>query len=652
VNYSAFISYSSADVAHARWLHRALETYKLPARSRTEHPALRPDGRRLKPVFRDRDELSASHDLGAAIRRALSECEALIVLCSPSAARSKWVNAEVEEYQRLGRGEHIFCLLVEAQENGSIEGCFPPALLGEDGTEPLAADLREAKDGRTAAKLKIVAGILGLDFDKLRQREQSRRHRQLAIVAAASLSGLVLTSGLAIAAYVARNEAIQQRDLARVRTATAEQTVAFVKSMFEVADPTEARGSTITAREILDGARSRYRISLRNEPVVQSEIALTLSEVYAALGLFRQSDEIAGSLPAAGLADPQVASRSRIVRAESLFRRGEFAQAVIGFRAALQAQQAAGEKDPALVSRAVTGLGQSLSAVDEFDKAGRVLQQALKVDTARGDAGRRDVARDLEAIGLNSYYAGDLTAAAATITRANAIRLSLEGDKSPSVSDNLNTLAAIAHAQGRRDDAEKLYRSRLTIDEQVLGKDHPDVAITLNNIARVLVERRAFAEAGPLLERAIVITRRQRGDAYEDLAYMLGNLAMVERASGKVGKAETLLREAVAIGRAQQHPSLAPNLTELAGVLCDERQFKEAERLLDSAEPVMETDYPDEAWRSAWLRLTRATCLLDDGRKDAARPIAAAEYPVIAAKWPAGTYYRVEADSLRKALGS
>ena len=57
VNYSAFISYSSADVAHARWLHRALEAYKLPARSRTEHPALRPDGRRLKPVFRDRDEL-------------------------------------------------------------------------------------------------------------------------------------------------------------------------------------------------------------------------------------------------------------------------------------------------------------------------------------------------------------------------------------------------------------------------------------------------------------------------------------------------------------------------------------------------------------------------------------------------------------------
>jgi tetratricopeptide (TPR) repeat protein len=652
LNYSAFISYSSADVAHARWLHRALESYKLAANSGIEHPALRPDGRRLKPVFRDRDELSASHDLGASIRRALSECEALIVLCSPAAARSKWVNAEVEEYQRLGRAARTFCLLVEAQENGSIEGCFPPALIGEDGSEPLAADLRSQMDGRTAAKLKIIAGILGLDFDRLRQREQSRRHRQLALVAAASLGGLVITSGLAVTAYLARNEAIKQRDLARVRTATAEQTVSFVKSMFEVADPSEARGSTITAREILDGARSRYRMSLRNEPVVQSEIALTLSEVYAALGLFRQSDEIAGSLPAAGLADPQVASRRQIVLAESLFRRGDFEHAVTGFRGALNAQQAAGENDPALVSRAATGLGQALSAVNEFDKSDAVLRLALKVDTQRGDPGRRDVARDLEALGLNRFYAGDLDGAAATITRANAIRLALEGAKSPSVSDNLNTLAAIAHQQGRRADAEKLYRSRLAIDEQVLGRNHPDVAITLNNLARVLIERRAFAEAGSDLERAIAITRRQRGDAYEDLGYMLGNMALVERAQGHSDKAETLLRDAIAIGQAQNHPSLAPNMAELAGLLCDRREFAEADQLLEKAEPVMQADYPGDAWHPAWLRLTRSKCLLGEGRTKDARQIEAAEYPKVAAFWPAGTYYRVEADRLRGLVGS
>jgi tetratricopeptide (TPR) repeat protein len=650
VIYSAFISYSSKDAVHARWLHRALESYKLPANSRVDHPAVRPDGQRLKPVFRDRDELSAAHDLGASIRRALAQCDALIVLCSPASARSQWVDAEVQEFQRLGRSGRIFCLLVEAGKDGSIEHCFPPSLRGDDGTEPLAADLRKQMDGRTAAKLKIVAGIVGLDFDRLRQREQSRRNRQLMLIAAASLAGLVVTSSLAVAAYLARNEAIEQRDLARVRTATAEQTVAFVKSMFEVADPSEARGSTITAREILDGARQRYRTALRNEPVVQSEIALTLSEVYGSLGLFEQSDEITETIPSAGLKDPQVALRWHIVRGESLFRRGEFEGAAVAFRTGLRTQQAIEQNNPALMSRALNGLGQALSALDEVEQSDDALREALKIDTQRGDAGRRDVARDLEALGLNRFYDGDLDAAERGITRANEIRLSLEGENSPSVSDNIGTLASIAYLEGRGADAEKLFRSRLAIDARVLGKDHPDVAITLNNLARVLIERRAFADAAPLLERAVAITRRQRGDAYEDLAFMLGSLGIVRRVEGQAGEAEALLREAIAIGRQQQHRSLAPNMVELASLLCGRRQFADATALLADATPIMKADYPGDAWRPAWLRLTRAQCLLDAGRAGDARAMAGNGFATIAQRWPAGSYYRDQADRIAQAL--
>jgi tetratricopeptide (TPR) repeat protein len=460
----------------------------------------------------------------------------------------------------------------------------------------------------------------------------------------------VVTSSLAIAAYLARNEAIEQRDLARVRTATAEQTVAFVKGMFEVADPSEARGSTITAREILDGARARYRTALRNEPVVQSEIALTLSEVYGSLGLFSQSDGIAGSVPAAGLADPLVASRWHIVRGESLFRRGAFEQAAAEFRTGLRVQQAAGQDQPALRSRAYSGLGQALSAVDQIEQSDAALHQALAIDTRRGDAGRRDVARDLEALGLNRYYAGELDAAKEGIARANRLRLALEGPNSPSVSDNIGTLASIAYLEGRGADAEKLFRSRLAIDQRVLGKDHPDVAITLNNLARVLVERRAFEDAEPLLTRAIAITRTQRGDAYEDLAFMLGSLGIVRRAQGRTGEAETVLRESVAIARQQRHRALAPNMIELAGLLCAQRQFAEAAALLDSASPVLAADYPDDAWRPAWLRLTRARCLLDAGRASEARQIASGGFAAIAERWPDGTYYHNLADALARDL--
>ena len=151
------------------------------------------------------------------------------------------------------------------------------------------------------------------------------------------------------------------------------------------------------------------------------------------------------------------------------------------------------------------------------------------------------------------------------------------------MSDNVGTLASIAYLEGRGADAEKLFRSRLAIDERVLGKDHPDVAITLNNIARVLVERRAYSSARPLLERAVAITRQQRGDAYEDLAFMLGSLAIVRRVDGRAGEAEALLREAIAIGREQEHRSLAPNMVELASLLCTRRQFAEGTALLARA---------------------------------------------------------------------
>ena len=654
MRYSAFISYNHRDARWAGWLHRALEQYRVPKHLWGQPSPWGEIGARLPPVFRDREELASSADLAASVQAALAEAATLIVVCSPNSAQSKWVDQEVRAFIDSGRRDRVLCVIVDGEPHSGDPAteCLPPVLLAGDGPEPLAADARKHGDGRDLAKLKLLAGILTVPFDDLRRREAHRRQRRLALIAGASLFGMVVTSGLAIAAYLARAEAIEQRDIARTRTATAEQTVAFVKSMFEVADPSEARGSTITAREILDGARQRYRTALRNEPVVQSEIALTLSEVYGSLGLFDQSDEIARTLPAAALKDPQVASRRDIVRGESLFRRGEFEQAASAFHAALRGQHHAEQVNAALVSRALNGLGQSLSAIDEFDRADAKLNSALKIDTLRGEAGRRDVARDLEALGLNQFYAGDLDPAQRTITRANQIRLSLEGENSPSVSDNIGTLASIAYLQGRGADAERLFRSRLAIDQRVLGKDHPDVAITLNNLARVLIERQALSEAGPMLTRAIAITRSQRGDAYEELAFMLGSMGLVERAQGRTAQAEASLREAIAIGSQQEHRSLAPNMVELASLLCERRQFGAATKLLNEASPIMSTDYPDDAWRPAWLKLTRARCLLDAGRKDEARRLSTAALPAIQQRWPAGTYYRARADRMQAGLGA
>lgn len=224
--YRAFISYSHRDKAWANWLHKALETYRVPSRlvgTKTAHGQV---PRRLNPIFRDREELASATDLGREVNEALAQSENLIVLCSPSSAVSRWVNQEVLAYKRMGRGERIFCLIVDGEPAATdmpgreAEECFCPALRcvpdsnGQptiERTEPIAADVRPGQDGKQHAKLKLIAGMLDVGFDALVHREAQRRRHRLLAVTAASLVGMAIAAGLAITAYIARNEARQRQ---------------------------------------------------------------------------------------------------------------------------------------------------------------------------------------------------------------------------------------------------------------------------------------------------------------------------------------------------------------------------------------------------------------------------------------------------------
>src|SRR5262249_141462 len=86
--YRAFISYSHRDKGAATRLHRALESYWIPSKLAGKTTAVGVVPRRLKPIFRDRDELPASADLGAQLNAALSSSMFLVVICSPASARS------------------------------------------------------------------------------------------------------------------------------------------------------------------------------------------------------------------------------------------------------------------------------------------------------------------------------------------------------------------------------------------------------------------------------------------------------------------------------------------------------------------------------------------------------------------------------------
>jgi hypothetical protein len=114
-HYRAFISYSHHDSAICAKLHRRLESYRTPKELLREHAGEATVPERLHPVFRDRDELATSSSLPAAIKDALRRSENLVVICSPAAAASKWVNAEVAHFVEMGRSSRSHPVIVAGE---------------------------------------------------------------------------------------------------------------------------------------------------------------------------------------------------------------------------------------------------------------------------------------------------------------------------------------------------------------------------------------------------------------------------------------------------------------------------------------------------------------------------------------------------------
>ena len=190
--YPVFISYSHRDERWAKWLHKAIEGYPVPKPLVGRKAPGGPIPAKIFPVFRDRDELASSADLPSALREALAQSANLIVLCSPAAARSRYVNQEIIEFKRLGRTDRILPLIVDGEPYAKVleDECFPPALrfevdaagrLTDRPAEPVAADLRPEADGKENAKLKLIAGVLGVPFNELRQRELIAARRRARI---------------------------------------------------------------------------------------------------------------------------------------------------------------------------------------------------------------------------------------------------------------------------------------------------------------------------------------------------------------------------------------------------------------------------------------------------------------------------------------
>lgn len=644
--YSAFISYNHRDAKFAAWLLKQLEGYRIPPRIRGRDSGLGILGERLPPVFRDREELAASSDLAQSVRDALDVSASLIVICSANSAKSRWVNEEIRYFTRLGRRHRVQCLIVGGEPNASRlagadteQECLPPALFEDGGQEPLAADIRPGHDPRAVARLKLIAGLIGVGYDELAQREAHRRQRRLLLALGAASTGFVAMAGLATFALISRAEAVKQRDIARQKTITAERTVDFVKSLFMVSDPSEAQGETITAREILDRGAQRIRTELANEPTVRAELSTTLGEVYAGLGLYRQGEallNVANGLPGV---DPITRARQAAALGEAHTRQGRYEDAIMVHRSGLAILKSASDPAPDVEARLLIGLGEAQSSIDRFAEADRNLSSALRLESARLPAGDPGLARVKEALAVNAYFAGKPADARRLLEDALAMRLAAQGGRHPKVSEDLNFLGVIAYEQRDSRAAETYYRRALETDRVVLGEEHPDVAFTTSNLARIILEKRDFAEAARMYDRVITIALRDRDATHDDFAFHFANLALAELGLGNLAEADRQFQKAWAAADLHKHRNRGPILADRADIACTQGRTSEGLAMLARAEPLMKADYPDDAWRSAWVTAVRGRCLAAGGDKPAARRALVAAAPAIRERWAPGTLY-------------
>jgi tetratricopeptide (TPR) repeat protein len=511
----------------------------------------------LAPVFRDRDELPSATDLNAKVAEALAQSANLIVICSPRAAASRWVNEEVLGFKRLGRADRVFCLIVDGEPNASDlpgradEESFAPALryvLGADGqptaqrTEPIAADARAGKDGKANAKLKLISGLLGVGFDELRQRELQRRNRRMALVTALALVVMAVTTALAISAVIARRSADVARQAAERRQKQAEGLVEFMLGdlsdkldgvhrldiMQSVDDKAMEYFASLPTADVTDAALAQRVTALKKIGSVRMDQGKTTAALQAYEAAAKLASRLLQRAPGDAGREASYANAVKLVGNTYWFQ-GDLTHALENFQAAVVALQAAATRKP----------GDTEVASD--------------LASARTNAGRVFEAR------------GQLSAAAAQYSAVlgifNQLRALQPGNQrwQSELGYAWNNLGKIALEQGRIDSAIAAYRADQRIKAALFaadGKNHQameDMLVSSAILGRTLALRGdddaalRYTTEAVNSAKELVAFDAANSSWLEDLGLYSQQLGALLRQRGQLGLAATASDDAIRI---------------------------------------------------------------------------------------------------------
>lgn len=590
--YLAFLSYSHRDKAVAAWLHRTLETYGVPSKLVGKLTPVGVTPARLRPIFRDRDELPASGNLGAALMAALSASKFLIVICSPASAKSRWVNEEVLAFKRQHGEERVFALIASgvpfAPREAADQECFPRGLrfkmgpdgqLSEEPAEPIAADLRADGDGKRLAKLKLAAGLTGLQLDELIQRETQRRVRRLALVATAAVAGMIFSVGLTLYANARRIEANEQRKVAEQESAAAKAASDYLIGTFVLSNPTTENPKTITAFTILRRSAERARTELAGQPVIQARLIGTLGQAYNNLGLFTEArGMLERAAPAIGNAGPDGAN-AQLTLAMTYLQLGLMPEAMKTVTTAVGALGPDETQHQDVRARAAITVGMIHAAEGETKAGVAAFDRALAIYRAAPATEPQKISTALMARGTLLSDDGQFDAAEVSLSQALRINQRVFGEQHLWTGQAWFTLAQNAFLKGDLPLAETRVANALAIERKMLDPDNPIIADALSMQGQIFQGQGRLVEAQAALEQAVKIYE----NAFRGPHYLIGiaqvYLALVESERGRTKLALHTLDQAKAnydASYGRLHPNHGDLLVNRATILARAGRRKEA----------------------------------------------------------------------------
>ncbi len=347
-----------------------------------------------------------------------------------------------------------------------------------------------------------------------------------------------------------------QRDRALAEAQKAQAVSSFLVDLFNVADPSESRGETITVREILERGAGRIDNELHGQPETQATMYATIGNVYYSLGLFDQSQELI--------------EKSLSINKE-LF----------------------GEVHPE-VAKNLTGLGTVQIARGVYDRADSLLQQALKINLQSLPPNHPELARTYSSLAWVWNLLGDYHKADTLYREAIAIQTINEN---PELGITLNSLALLMHEMNRYEQADIYFRQSLDILRKNYGEIHPEVATTMYNYAQLLRDMDYIDDAIVMHRKVLDMDRKLHGEEHPDVAYSLNGLASMLLNIGNLDEAETLYRQALAMRRkilGENHPDVGYNLNSLGRLLIRKKRYIEAKQLFFKALEIDKKAYGTE----------------------------------------------------------